>query len=126
MSAHQHVNHIFGSVFQSLHLPQIQILESLSSTSTNIIPADIVDQNDDMRIPIETFDDRVESLLSCGIPYFHFDVDVLIDFYYFCVVLNPESNGVVVEKLIGEVALDEARFSGAGFADDYDLEDEVV
>mgnify|MGYP000913896199 CR=1 FL=1 len=78
-----------------------------------VVPGDVIDQYYYMRVAIEALDDGVKSFLACSIPEFEFDIEVLINFDDFGVILNSESDRVVVHELVSEVPLDQAALATA-------------
>ena len=76
------------------------------SSISGCLPTDVVHKDDDIGISVEAFDDGVEALLTSGIPYFEFDLNIGINFDYLCVILYSQGNCVVICELVVEVALD--------------------
>lgn len=90
------------------------------------IPRDIVDQNNGMRSPVKTFDKRMKCFLPCCVPKLQFDIDITLDLYNFGVILNPQGDCILVHKLVGDVALDEATLSTSRVANYYYFEYQIV
>lgn len=53
-----------------------------------------------MWIPVETLYNWIESFLTRSIPKLEFDINILVDFDYFGVILNTQCDGVMIQKLV--------------------------